>query len=158
MLVTIFGWSPPERKLTLSFQTPITVKLPPTLLPLSEVRVIALPSASSSPKSCCLALVLRITTGAAERDSCSVNMRPSCMSGGLIAGQFAPTPRSWTLESSLSRYRDCTLHPICGITSATELSRPIASISVKVIRGLERHLHVSSEPSHASNVMGQRFT
>src|ERR1035437_288568 len=158
MLVTIFGWSPPERKLTLSFQTPITVKMLPTLFPERAVRVISFPSASSSPKSCCLALVLMITTGAAERDSCSVNRRPSCMSGGLIDGQFAPTPRSWTLESKRSRYLDCTFHPICGITSATELRRESASISAKLMRGLERHLHVSSEPSHASNVMGQRFT
>src|ERR1039457_388354 len=44
------------------------------------------------------------------------------------------------------------------MTSPTELSRASASASVKVRRGFERHLHVSPESSHTSNVMGQRFT
>src|ERR1019366_4105152 len=157
MLVTTFGCSPPERKLTLSLYTPMTTNRPPTL-PRSAVIVNSLPIASSSPNNCCFAFRLRIATGAAERDSCSVKARPSTMSGGLMAGQFEVTPATWTLDSARSRYFACTLHPCWIMISLTELSRASASNSANVMRGFDRHLHVSPESSHASNVMGQRFT
>src|ERR1035437_1348674 len=135
----------------------MTTNRPPTF-PRSDVIVNSFPSASSSPNNCCFAFRLRIATFAAERDSCSVNIRPSCMSGGLISGQFDVTPITCTLESVRSRRFACTLHPCWMRTWLTELSRASASASTKVMRGFERHLHVSPESSHGSNEMGQRFT
>ena len=118
----------------------------------------SLPIASDSPNNRSLATVLITITRDAPRDSCSVNARPSTMSGGLICGQLAVKPITVTLVSVLSRYLACAPHPCWIPTSATEPSRLSASASANVSRGFERHVQVSVPPSQCSNTIGKRCT
>src|SRR5450759_1629092 len=154
MDVMIRGRSPPDRKLASSLNTPTTANGPPRLAPDCDLSMISLPSASSSPNRRSWAVVLITTTRDADRDSCSVNMRPSTMLGGFTAGQLAVTPATCTLDSSLSRYLADALQPCWIRTSPTVSTRLSASASPNVSRGLERHLQVSPLSSQASNTMG----
>ena len=116
--------------------------------------MISRPSGSPSPKSRSLVTVVSTTTRAALRASCSVNARPSIISGAPSDDQL-PVYDSMDAEGSCrSRYFTEPPQYIAAPTVPAPSRRPSASISAKVMGGFCSHLQVSPVPSHASNVIG----